>query len=240
MASTPPRCLRETAPAFLFLHLLSFLDPSQHNRALQCLSVSAVMACVNTLYTNKKRVRVWFRFTRGPFLGSNPESAALQRRLNDRPNIRLRGVAENFGPQWGDAEYHVMMWPQLRRRELKVDRKLNLGVGVDVKNRASESTTERVCAKLVFLFILFFLVPHSSAATCNNHSSFIAWWWMGHANNMGTDNEKQMVISGKKKKKKALSVTSIRSCCNWAAQFPSQTRPSCLLPEDWLLPAHVI
>lgn len=69
MAWTPPRCLRETAPAFLFLHLLSFLDPSQHNRALWCLSASAVMACVNTLYMNKKRVCVWFRFTRGPSSG---------------------------------------------------------------------------------------------------------------------------------------------------------------------------
>lgn len=33
-----------------------------------------------------------------PSSGSNPESAALQRGLNDRPNIRLRGVAENLGP----------------------------------------------------------------------------------------------------------------------------------------------
>lgn len=73
MASTPPRRLRQTAPAFFFLHLLSFFDPSQHNRALRCLSVSAVTACVNTPYVNKKRVCAWFRFTRGPFLGSNPE-----------------------------------------------------------------------------------------------------------------------------------------------------------------------
>lgn len=66
MASTPPRCLRETAPAFLFLHLLSFLDPSQHHQGL---SVSAVTACVNTPYMNKKRVCVWFRFTRRPSSG---------------------------------------------------------------------------------------------------------------------------------------------------------------------------
>lgn len=114
-----------------------------------------------------------------------------------------------------------MMWPQLRRRELKVDRKLNLGVGVDVKNRGSESTTERLCAKLVFFFLFsFFLVPHSSAATCNNHSSFIAWWWMGRANNMRADNEKQMVKplnlhfwlkEKRKKKKKSAALVSFKT-----------------------------
>lgn len=111
MALNPPRCLRETAPASLLFHLLSFSDPSQHNRALRCLSVSAVMACVNALYMNKERVRVWFRFTRGPFLGSNPESAALQRLLNDRPNIWLRGVAENSGP--GGVMQNIMWWCDL-------------------------------------------------------------------------------------------------------------------------------